>query len=1404
MRQFAWSDIRKCCLANGMAATVATLAVGPAVADELSLDSFAVDSEMTTTVTANVPVESSGVDVSKPRSALSMQPSVGMDRAAAPMPSPIQRPLTDGVIHPQMLSRSEQSGARSLRKLPVPKSAARTLATKLNLIFRDEAGVTITPDASRGQLVVMAPPHVHQRIAAEVGRLSNIETPTQRTRIVLQNTSAALIERLLGGLSSRPLATLTRGGGGMVIYNLAALDMPATSLEIDRRSNHIVVDAPADKIEAWKTFFENIDGTPLAAGQELSVVRIEKSGPGPIQRAVRLLTGTPAKRSTKWTAKATAAAWKDRRSPFRPAMFQQADGGGDAEAGSDTGGGTDVEGDDGGGGGGGGGEGSGVFGDVQIQFVPELGQVIIRGSKKDVQRVREVIAQIEEQSEVTKPDVEVVPLQHVDSNALAELLEQIYEDVLSARQGQVSVTALDNPNSLLLIGRTEAIRSLRDLIDKLDQPSGETSRLRVYRLQHASAADAEETIRAFFTNQPGSDEENRPALGTRVRIQADYRTNSLIVSASPRDLQEVTRLINDLDVKDIPAQSELKVFPLNNAVAEDLAETILDAITGELETGAAETTVPSTTLSILAVDAGAGTLLQSGVLAGASVTPDSGSNSLIIKAPATAMPLITELIRQLDVAPDVESLVKVFTIENGDALQLTAALQDLFGEDAATTGTSIGGGNLAGLPPSTAAGDSSLVPLRFSAEQRTNSIIASGSAQDLEVVESILLRLDTSGFAERITEVIWLRHQSAQDIATALQTYISQRQQAVNVIQQFQQGLGVYDLPDRDLIVVAEPVSNSLLISVAPRLYEDVRRLVDQLDRRPPMVMIKVLLAEVSLNDAFEIGGELGLQDSLLFDRSVAANGVGISQNSGFNFNNNNTANSVNSANPVPGDFFNPSSVAARSVSTFGVGTSSAAAGFGGFVLSAASESVSLLLRTLQNANRLQILSRPQVMTLDNTEAFVQVGRQVARITGVINNGLQGTQVVTEDIEVGLILRVLPRVGADGLIVMNIDATRSERDVNNGTTIPTGDPDTPFVTIDDILRTTAQSVVAAYSGQTVVFGGLIQKSRNQFSRRVPYLADIPLIGYFFKFDSEQETRNELLVILTPMLVTGEEDLEYVKQTESARMSWCLADVVEMHGDVGLSGGYGLWGPAIGPTIYPDAMPTVDAFNGPVSKVYDDAGIVVRDPITGAPLMKTPGGNAYDPGYYPSGDYGSMPVPSALDPQMLDDGYGPSIQQGPVVIPPASMSVPSALPDARYPNVTGSGGQPEVRRDQAVPEVFDPTPRGWGPPVVPMTPPRGNPIPGNPNPIVPDRAIPNPAGVLQNGTPVGLPTGDANLGASGQATPTPGVRWVGYGGPTDSGSTVGSRAVAAPRTAPFRIPTTSDSGPTTNAVPGVSR
>ncbi len=142
-----------------------------------------------------------------------------------------------------------------------------------------------------------------------------------------------------------------------------------------------------------------------------------------------------------------------------------------------------------------------------------------------------------------------------------------------------------------------------------------------------------------------------------------------------------------------------------------------------------------------------------------------------------------------------------------------------------------------------------------------------------------------------------------------------------------------------------------------------------------------------------------------------------------------------------------------------------------------------------------------------------------------------------------------------------------------------------------------------------------------------------------------------------MLVTGEEDLDYVKQTESSRMSWCLADVVEANGDVGMSGGYGLWGPAVGQTIYPDMQPTVDDINrrpNPETPVF--------------PAGTFPGGNV------PLDNIPQVGIPQGHFPARAAYPYGHPIPQGVVTSPSDSVlyereMLPSdgSVPSGSMPN-----------------------------------------------------------------------------------------------------------------------------------------
>jgi type II secretory pathway component GspD/PulD (secretin) len=231
-----------------------------------------------------------------------------------------------------------------------------------------------------------------------------------------------------------------------------------------------------------------------------------------------------------------------------------------------------------------------------------------------------------------------------------------------------------------------------------------------------------------------------------------------------------------------------------------------------------------------------------------------------------------------------------------------------------------------------------------------------------------------------------------------------------------------------------------------------------------------------------------------------------------------------------------------------------------------------LLLRALQESRRLEILSRPQIMALDNQTGRAFVGEIVPIITSSTTNNFGNPINSVTPAPVGLELLVTPRISPEDLVVMQVSAAKRELGpLDQGVPIaisPNGDP----IRVPRINSTEAQTTVSAVSGQTVVLSGLLTKRDEALHRRVPLLADIPLLGDLFRYDSSRLVRTELLIILTPHVIRSRHDSEVLKQVESARMSWCLSDVVEMHGPAGLRSRDDSLGAAEAPAIYPSATP----------------------------------------------------------------------------------------------------------------------------------------------------------------------------------------------------------------------------------------
>ncbi|MCY3004870.1 MAG: hypothetical protein NTV29_02715 [Planctomycetota bacterium] len=805
------------------------------------------------------------------------------------------------------------------------------------------------------------------------------------------------------------------------------------------------------------------------------------------------------------------------------------------------------------------------FEGVQIEMLPELDAVILRGRDQQLTDLSEIIKRLDQASRESKPTIEVVALQHVNSESMSKLIDDIQEKFIGTRQGRVTVSPLVSPNALLLIGWGESLELMKQLIEQLDQPTKDDKSLAVLPLKHATASEVQTQLQSFFKGKEG--------LAPVINSFADSRSNAIIVNGSPRDIAEIKKLLEQIDVPRNGMLQAARVFQIRHNLASDIAQALEDALA---------TTTADRNKTLQLVDENGEPIATGGVLGATKITVNERNNTLIVASTPETLPLIEQFIVQLD-TPGAVAKIKIFSIKNGDASNLVETLRALIPSSNSTTGAA------AGPQLSSNPDDNSLLPLRFTVDTRGNNIIAIGSDGDLKIVEALIFRLDEADASKRKSTVYQLKNSPAIDVATAINQFL----QSKRIVELAAPGvINPFDQLEREVVVVPEPVQNKLILSATPRYYDEIAELIQRLDEQPPQVMIQVMIAEILLGNTDEFGIEMGIQDSVLFDRSLLGNLVtttattttstpagvvtatsqdivAATNEPGFNFNNVPLGNSGSSK-----ALQNASTVGGQGLSNFAVGRTNDELGFGGLVLSASSQNVSFLLRALQETRRLEILSRPQVLTLDNQQAFIQVGQRVPRIasTSVNQFGVQN-QMTLEN--VGLIIGVTPRISPEGNVVMEIDAEKSKLG-------PEAEGIPIFIAQDgSVVRSpridtiTAQATVSAADGETIILGGLIARSTRTRHRQVPWLGDIPILKYLFSYDYFDENRTELLIIMTPHVVRNPGDMERLKQAEFARMSWCEADIFAMHGDVfprtGLMQDWQEQDDSV-PVIYPDLDP----------------------------------------------------------------------------------------------------------------------------------------------------------------------------------------------------------------------------------------
>jgi type II secretion system protein D len=631
---------------------------------------------------------------------------------------------------------------------------------------------------------------------------------------------------------------------------------------------------------------------------------------------------------------------------------------------------------------------------------------------------------------------------------------------------------------------------------------------------------------------------------------------------------------------------------------------------GGIRAGQPGSATKTTTVKFITTTKAGQQFLESGSLQDIHITPDIRTNSLIVAANEKSMQLLLALIKNLDVQPAALAEVKIFPLEKADANTTATLLQQIFLGTAAT-GARAGGGlpGVPSVPGGTTGGTTGarplqlsvggvtpegapLVDLRISVDERTNSVIVAGSRNDLLVIEAMLYTLDYSKVQARHNEVYHLKNAAAADVATALQTFLTNAATIYSIggAQYFPYQLYI----EQQVVIVPEPVSNKLLISATERYYSDVMRLIMELDAQPPQVVIQVLMAEVDLTNSEEFGMELGLQSPVLFTRSIIpaagtggttsftapATGVSLLQNGASVSGSTNVSAfpgfAFNTTNPLGGNgsAAQPGVVGFQGLTNLGVGRASSTSNIGGFVFSAGSDTFNLLIRALKTQGRIDILSRPQLTTSDNQNATILVGQQVPYIssTNVTSTGLVTNGITYKN--VGVQLSVTPRISPDGRVMMRVTPEVSS---TAPSTVSLGNG----VTASAFNTQTLDTTVAAMDGETIVIGGMITKRDEKTESKIPWLGDLPGVGALWRFRTQAKTKVELLVIMTPHVVRSTFDAERILAEESKRMDWVIGDVMKIHGTTGMEPILPP-PPALGPNgCLPSALPI--APGAPVSK-----------------------------------------------------------------------------------------------------------------------------------------------------------------------------------------------------------------------------
>ncbi len=455
------------------------------------------------------------------------------------------------------------------------------------------------------------------------------------------------------------------------------------------------------------------------------------------------------------------------------------------------------------------------------------------------------------------------------------------------------------------------------------------------------------------------------------------------------------------------------------------------------------------------------------------------ANIILITGRAAVVSRLADIIKRVDQAGDKD--VEVIELNNASASEMVRII------DALNKQT-----NSKNTPD--------LLEPKIVADERTNSILVSGEPKVRARIKRLVKQLDIEMASQGNSKVIYLKYAKAEELVDVLKG-VANHMAAEKSASKTGKTTGSSSAGRNDIVIAAHKETNSLVLTAPPDIMKAMQSIIAQLDIRRAQVLIEALIVEMSESDGINLGVQWGSLESgtaIQYSNSSAQVGsvmVGLEEakkQTNTEYYTNSDGERVPYETTESGDY-----------STL----SSALSSVNGAAVAISMGDWTSLITAVSSDSNTNILSSPSITVMDNGEASFIVGEEVPVITGSsASSGNDNPFQTVDRKEVGIKLKVVPQINEGDSVQLKI-----EQEVSN-VLGANGAVDVRFA------KRQLNTTVMVQDGQMLVLGGLIDDRAVESESKVPFLGDIPVLGYLFRSTTTQVEKKNLMVFIKPTII----------------------------------------------------------------------------------------------------------------------------------------------------------------------------------------------------------------------------------------------------------------------------------------------